>query len=89
MLWVLIRWGASNEYPQHMFSLRKKKTYLPDTHSYLDPWSLYSNYPVHSDRQALANSMDTEQFDQGLNSLPFCHNNLDISSCSQMDLFKT
>ena len=30
MLWVLIRsasrWGASNEYPQYMFSLRNKKT---------------------------------------------------------------
>ena len=30
------RQGASNEYPQHMFSWRNKKTIKPDTHSYLD-----------------------------------------------------
>ena len=49
MLWVLIRsalprvrvrpcQGTSNEYPQHMFSWRSKKKYLPDTYSYLDLW---------------------------------------------------
>ena len=28
--------GTSNEYPQHMFSCRNKKKYLPDIPSYLD-----------------------------------------------------
>ena len=39
MLWYSLeapRWGASNEYPQHMFSWRNKKKYLSDTSSYLE-----------------------------------------------------
>ena len=38
MLWYSLeapRRGASNEYPQHMFSWRNKKKYLMDTLSYL------------------------------------------------------
>ena len=36
------RQGTPNEYPQHMFSRRNKKKYIPDTLSYLDLWNLHN-----------------------------------------------
>ena len=34
----VLQWGASNEYPQHRFSLRNRKKYYIDIPSYLDLW---------------------------------------------------